>query len=175
MANASISSAFERMWQHTVAALGNKADTAYVDDLKTKVGDTSVSEQIESAIANIQTVNIDSIYPVGSIYMSTVNTSPASFLGGTWEQIQDRFLLGAGSSYSAGSTGGEATHKLTINEIPSHNHGTWLEITTVASSLYLQRGTTHGDVAQNTTYTGGGGAHNNMPPYLAVYMWKRIA
>ena len=75
------------------------------------------------------------IYPVGAIYMSTVSTSPATlFGGGTWVQIKDRFLLSAGDTYTAGSTGGAATksytpagtvgsHTLTVNEIPSHAHG----------------------------------------------------
>lgn len=56
---------------------------------------------------------LDSIYPVGSIYMSTKDSSPANFLGGTWERIEGKFLLGAGSGFGAGSTGGEATHTLT--------------------------------------------------------------
>ena len=62
------------------------------------------------------------LYPVGSIYMSVSDTSPASLFGGTWESIGGRFLLGADSAYSAGSTGGEAAHKLTTSEMPSHTH-----------------------------------------------------
>ena len=62
------------------------------------------------------------VYPVGSIYMSTNNTSPATLFGGTWEQLKDRFLLGAGDTYTAGNTGGAATHTLTTTEIPSHTH-----------------------------------------------------
>jgi len=60
---------------------------------------------------------VDLIYPVGSIYMSVNSTSPATLFGGTWERIQDRFLLAAGSSYSAGGTGGSADATL-----PSHTH-----------------------------------------------------
>ena len=67
---------------------------------------------------------INLVYPVGSIYMSVNNVSPATFIGGTWEQLKDRFLLGAGSSYSAGSTGGAATHTLTTAQMPSHTHTT---------------------------------------------------
>jgi hypothetical protein len=62
------------------------------------------------------------IYPVGSIYMSVNNVSPETFMGGTWEQIKDTFLLSAGDTYTAGATGGEATHTLTVEEIPSHTH-----------------------------------------------------
>lgn len=65
----------------------------------------------------------DLIYPVGSIFMRADKTNnPGSVVGGTWAQIQGRFLLGASSSYAIKSTGGAATHTLTINEIPSHNH-----------------------------------------------------
>ena len=62
-------------------------------------------------------------YPVGAIYMSVNDHNPGDIFGGEWEQIQDVFLLGCGSLYENGSKGGEATHKLTINEMPSHNHG----------------------------------------------------
>lgn len=66
---------------------------------------------------------LDLTYPVGSVYLSTASTSPATLFGGTWERIQGRFLLAASSAYAAGSTGGEASHTLTANEMPSHNHG----------------------------------------------------
>lgn len=61
-------------------------------------------------------------YPIGSIYLSVNNTNPETIFGGKWEQIKDKFLLACGSTYSNGSTGGEATHKLTTNEIPAHSH-----------------------------------------------------
>lgn len=117
-------------------------------------------------------------YPVGSVYISTIPTSPAQLFGGSWEQLQNRFLLGAGDSYTAGSTGGAATHTLTEDEMPSHNH--W--------GVYRPDWYPHGETGQasgvsngasnNQLFTdkaGGGGAHNNMPPYLVVYMWKRVA
>ena len=61
-------------------------------------------------------------YPVGSIYMSVNSTNPGELFGGTWKQIQGRFLLGQGSGYSAGAMGGEASHTLTVAEMPSHYH-----------------------------------------------------
>jgi hypothetical protein len=64
----------------------------------------------------------DFIYPVGSIYMSLNNTSPADLFGGTWEPIAGRFLLGTGGSYNTGDTGGAATKKLAVAEMPVHNH-----------------------------------------------------
>ena len=124
---------------------------------------------------------VDVIYPVGSIYMSANNVSPAAFLGGTWERIENRFLLAAGSSYAAGATGGEAAHTLTLNEMPSHRHSVGaqsLDPSAPRHDTYFNSSITN--AAANTwyavtSYVGGGQAHNNMPPYLAVYIWKRIS
>lgn len=224
-------------------------------------------------------------YPVGSIYMSVNATSPADlFHMGTWERLKDKFLLGAGDTYAAGSAGGAASisytpagtvggHTLTVDEIPSHNHtftgnavntgnnsvghthtytdyyatttgGTAITVAQLAShqhkgwyswsangwddgrpatdgqskEFYVDSGNitrttgsdnshTHSGANTSTTRTsngvsanhthsvtasgsignkGGGGAHNHgftgtaaniatMPPYLVVYMWKRMA
>lgn len=62
------------------------------------------------------------IYPIGSIYLSVNSVDPSTLFGGTWEKIKDRFLLSSGDTYSNGSIGGEASHTLTINEMPSHKH-----------------------------------------------------
>lgn len=148
--------------------------------------------KVKAKITASKTETINAVYPIGSIYMSVNSTSPASLFGGTWEQIKDRFLLAAGSSYSAGSTGGEATHTLTTTEMPAHHHDEdeWLVHsynrytgqgvrTTSITNEYNVFGTIHsGKTAENqscTSTTGGGAEHNNMPPYVAVYMWKRMA
>lgn len=121
-------------------------------------------------------------YPVGSIYMSVNNINPANFFGGTWEQIKDRFLLACGSTYSNGSTGGEASHQLTVNEMPSHEHGFALAIDGGSEIANKDRVALNGygnsrwwSNAHRFDKTGGNQAHNNMPPYLAVYVWKRTA
>ena len=62
------------------------------------------------------------VYPVGSLYWSSNDTDPSTLFGGTWQQIKDMFVLAAGDSYSVNSTGGEKTHTLTIDEMPSHDH-----------------------------------------------------
>ena len=124
------------------------------------------------------------LYPVGAVYISANSTSPASLFGGTWESIGGRFLLGADSTYTAGSTGGEATHTLMTEEIPSHSHkGVFITGIGLVWKGSYNTGTTYGvdtgeqgsDSIFYTGSTGGGGAHNNMPPYLAVYMWKRVS
>lgn len=120
---------------------------------------------------------LDWLHPVGSIYQSTDSTDPSTLFGGTWERIKDRFLLAAGDTFAAGKTGGEASHTLTADEIPeikmSYQYtGQSTVIGTDAIRLYDVNG-------QPNQYTGpqssncGGKAHNNMPPYLVVYMWKR--
>ena len=115
---------------------------------------------------------LDNVYPVGSIYMSVNSTNPKNLFGGTWEQIQGRFLFGMNSSYPAGSTGGEATHTLTVSEMPAHTHN-YFKVSTSASVKDTASGSAYGDYSTSTTSVGGGAAHNNMPPYLSVYIWKR--
>lgn len=128
---------------------------------------------------------LDLIYPIGSIYLSVSPANPQTLFGGTWEQVKDRFLLAAGSSYEAGETGGAATVSLSTANLPAHTHtlnlakrqkflssgttGTYVLVdstdTTSTNYAPLNNGT--------TTSAGSGAAHNNMPPYLAVYVWKR--
>lgn len=123
---------------------------------------------------------LDYLHPVGSIYQSTDPTSPADLFGGTWEQVKDRFLLAAGDSHAAGSTGGEEEHILTAAEMANHTHGydyTGQSITEGVNAIRLYNAAS----TQYNAYTGkatsncGGQAHNNMPPYLAVYTWRRTA
>lgn len=125
------------------------------------------------------------LYPVGAVYISANSTSPASLFGGTWEQLQDRFLLGAGSTYSAGSTGGEANVTLSKSQVP------------YKADLYYYYDGNGSVIPSNYCYfkndvweyssgtvkgytnkfgpTSDANAHDNMPPYLAVYMWKRVS
>lgn len=132
---------------------------------------------------------VNKLYPVGCIYQSTSSTSPASFLGGTWERIKDKFILAAGDTYAAGKTGGEAGHALTVAEMPAHRH-TGIDIDnlycfgwengsrTGVNFKNFYGGTYWGNNVQNrltSGYAGGSTAHNNMPPYLTAYIWKRIA
>ena len=123
---------------------------------------------------------IDTIYPVGSIYITLNQTPPSKLFPGTyWKQIKDRFLLSASSTYSALSFGGEATHTLTQNEMPNHQHSIWFPNDGGEQSAeigYPKAGSknTYYAEASKTADAGGGAAHNNMPPYMAVYMWERV-
>lgn len=144
---------------------------------------------------------LNKTYPVGSIYMSVNSTSPATLFGGTWEAIEGKFLLAAGGDYSAGDTGGEAEHTLTESELPvMHKTMVLRKLYTdgFANDYALHiatgsDGTTNETISANVSgprvntaineqkaqkvsiNIGGGESHNNMPPYLAVYVWKRTA
>jgi len=132
-------------------------------------------------------LSISDIYPVGSIYISVNNTNPSILFGGTWEQIKDTFLLSAGDTYTAGNTGGEATHTLTTNEMPIHRHTLYARgiddgnstvslaynSKSTSATSYYKAITNASGIGMQTT--GNGQAHNNMPPYIVVYMWKRTA
>lgn len=146
-----------------------------------EVKDNEVSQYDTWSSAKIR----DFVYPVGSIYISVNATSPADIFGGTWERITGKFLLGAtdngaqggnsNASIAPGYTGGEAAHTLTVDEIPSHSHSMALANTDASLSSYARYGYSGEAYRGNTGSTGGNGAHNNMPPYLAVYIWKRTA
>lgn len=139
-------------------------------------------------------------YPVGSIYMSVNSTNPKNLFGGTWQQLQNRFLVGVGSSYSNGATGGASSytpkgtvggHTLTVNEIPAHKHSIYTAYTSGGGTrntdvIVYDGWDMHGYkwTSEWSANTGGGGSHNHgfsgtaqtiLPPYLAVYMWKRTA
>lgn len=165
----------------------NPTTKKYVDDLTDVISlavqdNTDNIAALSEQISNIGSITFDDIYPVGSIYMSVNSTNPRTLFGGTWTQLKDRFLLGAGSTYTNGSTGGEASHTLTVNEMPSHTHPQYV---TVSSGGSLSANCDYDSYssgnarksAQNvsTGTTGGGNSHNNMPPYLVVYMWQRTS
>ena len=124
------------------------------------------------------------IHPIGSVYISEKPDDPANLFGGTWEQVKDTFILAAGDTYKAGATGGEATHTLTAVEMPKHNHralwGISAEVDDYLGGSNASYGCRGGNEATGTrayitSDQGGGQPHNNMPPYIAMYIWKRIA
>lgn len=151
------------------------------------------SNNVEVFTLQLPLIDIDTVYPVGSIYLSVSGTSPEILFGGTWEAINDKFLLASGTTYTAGTTGGEASHTLTESELPSHRHTEQI-VCSVGVRGWASAGSNSGsnkyvnlqekltvspndddDQVVKTLSTGGGEAHNNMPPYLSVYVWKRVA
>ena len=206
---------FECAWD---ADFGGKVRVNALDDIM--IGDTPLSQLIGGGSSSLEKA-----YPIGSIYITTIATNPATILGfGRWERIQDKFLLAGGSSYAPGTSGGEASHTLALTEVPSHCHGVGTIAagnttpsmsatlnhatanyfrgymmrdtgSTSASGEYAAAGSSAAkgfalDTAMsisvsggshshtmsgNTGYSGGSTAHNNMPPYLSVYVWKRVS
>ena len=169
----------------------------YINDLEIK--HTTDIEELQSTKVNISAL-LNLIYPVGSIYFSVNNVSPQTFIGGTWEQIKDRFLLCSGSSYSAGSTGGTANHNHKYGfrfggyyrDIALENaNGTGALTGGVGGSANAVRAVGNGKITaevNNNSTTGVKSLEfnayesitttsntSNMPPYLAVYVWKRTS
>ena len=150
--------------------------TPYSDEYLEAIG---IKGAIDRAIQN---TIYDAIYPVGSIYISVNSASPATLFGGEWEQIKDTFLLSAGSVYPAGSSGGAANHKH-ISPVGYNASNKAFGISYAQGSSNV---TVNGAMAVtgDTASTGSGNytwtlpntsQESNMPPYLAVFVWERIA
>lgn len=128
----------------------------------------------------------DMIYPIGSIYISTNSTNPSLLFGGAWEPFaQGRTLIGVDTTDTdfdiAENIGGEKSHTLSTNEIPEHNHylfasagGSILFPPYSAKSNGDSGDSSQGGYATVTTTAGGNQAHNNLQPYITVYMWRRV-
>ena len=137
-------------------------------------------------------------YPVGSYYISSNSVSPAVLFGGTWEQIQDRMILAAGSTYTAGNTGGSAKKTLEVANLPSHNHscnatgshthtyytpqrmndadrGVNNHSTWSIDSSGTYTSSSSGDHSHTIGSTGNNSAFDIMPPYIVAYVWRRTA
>lgn len=152
----------------------NSAMSSIDTALSNQKGDIDANAMAITALQNM----IGTLYPIGSIYMSVNSTNPASLFGGTWSRIKDTFLLAAGDEYAAGSTGGEASHVLTVDEMPEHRHVIGYGANVYASSygaLTPNAAQTGSSSSNASSAAGTSQAHNNMPPYLAVYMWRRTA
>lgn len=175
----------------------DKTDTIYAEDLN-KVSEAI--EDLETQVAGIVAAAVvaakEAIYPVGSIYHNeTDNRNPSVILGfGEWESsAPGRVLVGkaaSGTFATAGATGGEETHTLTIAEMPLHDHnidrGRWWGADTViggSDAIFNQTSTTTplGETKAGLGNRkaigtrGGGGSHNNLQPYKVVYRWVRVA
>lgn len=114
-------------------------------------------------------------YPVGSIYIAYNHTNPGTLFGGTWERLTGGFLWASQSTDTIGQTGGERTVTLTANQIPSHNHGGTYTNGGTATKTHAWLASGGSAMAYDTVNTGGGQAHNNMPPYIQVSIWRRTA
>lgn len=123
----------------------------------------------------------DMFFPVGSLYCSSVYADPSTFMGGTWEQIKDKFILAAGDTYAAGATGGAETQTISVANMPPHSHPflrpEWYgwENGAGVSTIYGVTTATTTKITGSTDSAGGGEAFSIMPPYIAKYCWERTA
>lgn len=129
---------------------------------------------------------IDIFLPVGIIICLNIVTDPNNIYPGTnWERIEGKMLIGQsteGEFNKLGETGGESKHTLTTNEMPNHSHQQYVTANAGNGGPGIRRdyaedgsGYNKYDQGITTGDTGGGHPHNNMPPYLVVGMWQRIA
>ena len=162
--------------------------TNYVEDKRLSTIPTNAAGDIKLATENYADSILQKVYPIGAVYISAIEVDPAILFGfGTWEQIKDTFLLASGDTNSIGTIGGEAEHTLTIEEMPTHIHQLKTDLNnpnydiTWPAYMEYNEGWIQGPSQEteapptNTSQTGDGQPHNNMPPYLAVHIWKRIS
>lgn len=173
---------------------GEKGDPGVIQYVNGKTGESVTLSAEEVGALSLKTYDPRGVgkdiyrfaeHPVGYIFdwapvaddptdLSTPEKVAQYFGYGTWAAFgAGQFLLGAGGSYQAGNTGGEAEHTLTLNEIPSHVHSTWRVDLDKSGKYDVASGSY--DMNNSTGSSGGGQAHNNMPPYIVVYRWQRIA
>jgi len=170
------------------------------------VADSIVANSIEltglssGSDVDFYTNVINILYPVGSIYLSLIDSAPFTNSGTTWVKVsQGRFLVGVGTGTDANgisktfnaenNTGGEYEHQLTTSELPAHNHTpnenasypyfvTWHSANLYARPVAGQVSSRHYSFetlpkSQTLNQTGGNQFHNNLPPSYGVYVWKR--
>jgi len=170
-----------------VATLGtaeaSKAVT--VDASKDSTGIRNLTVSGTLTIGSNTATTLQAVYPVGSIYINAaVATNPGTLLGfGTWAAFgAGRVIVGLNAADSdfdtAQETGGSKTHTLTTAELPSHTHTVSIPSSENGGSsndhALFPDGTSSGETFTSGA-TGGGGAHNNVQPYIVAYMWRRTA
>jgi hypothetical protein len=183
-------------------AIGSKADTTSPTFTGTPLSTTASEGNNTNQIATTAFITtaiitaLASIYPIGSIYTSTVSTNPNALFGfGTWVAFgEGKVLVGVGTGFTAGATGGSAnaivvSHSHTATSTvtdPGHIHellaggssGTsniGRSNTALSSSVYSQSATTGITVGTSVATAGVSGTNANLQPYVVVYMWTRTA
>lgn len=164
--------------------------SAWTDALYTVVGSDELDELeallgISGGGCSMTDLIWDMAHPVGSV-MQVANGFDPNTVRGAWERIKGRFLLASSGSYPRGSEGGEAAHTLTVEEMPKHRHafnvgtGDMNDYLAGSGSEYGIQADGDGSTSKGTfsggiAYTGSSKPHNNMPPYMAVDTWRRVA
>lgn len=150
---------------------------------KVKANDMNEIKNVVNENMDILDALANKFFPVGKIEMFYDSADHSSYLGFTWVRVgAGRFPVGWNGASSTetqfkkiGQTGGERNHTLTVEEMPEHNHGWYVE--GGSNPNYggkLQAGSTRLDLYA-TSNAGGGQAHNNLPPYIVYAFWRRAA
>ena len=156
------------------------------DDLENKKErlDSQVIERVKKECTKYF---LDLCWPVGSYYWTNNSSSPETLFGGSWTRIYGKFVYAADSNRTVNSTGGQERLTLSINEIPSHNHKSYYGrkfllsygsygVNSSGDKKVCDWNTSiQNDPSEYTAYTGGGSSHENMPPYIAAYCWRRTS
>ena len=171
---------------NTKADLNGSATEAF--SATTAAAGTNTTQVATTAFVKTAVDAIPGAFPVGSVFISVVSTDPATLLGyGTWVAFATgKMLVGIDAADTdfdtVEETGGAKTHTLTESEMPAHTHnyagGEYSGAYDYGSNMSVNNlGTATDGRTQNfdTETVGGGSAHNNMPPYIVTYMWKRTA
>ena len=159
-----------------------KIDSTDSTKINIEVADSNdLNLELTGGDKGLRTHMLETIYPVGSIYINAgVATNPGTLLGfGTWSAFgTGRTIVGVDSSDTyfdaVRETGGAKTHTLTVSELPAHTHTVTMS-TSDSDNDQLSEGNTSGTSQHETSSTGGGAAHNNLQPYITAYMWRRTA
>lgn len=158
------------------------------------MGKNLIQDKVDT---NSEWVNnwLNRVFPIGSVYINMNDTYPGDLFGGKWSRVENLFLFGRSDEHPNWEIGGEMYHTLTNDEIPLHGHSLngrswwWKDWKVGTPSEYIQAqtmGTPDGSLPDEynnalcsnfagiqTRGFGGGQAHNNMPPYVAVSIWYR--
>lgn len=181
----------------TLAVPGAPADAAAVGNIILDPDGNAIfysKAEVEAKIKEILAAQREEDLAKVKFWVSNDPTSPASFIGGTWERIEGKFIMGASDTYPAGSTGGEAEHTLTEGELPNitgnfdfQSDGNNQGIVTGAHGVFsFGQMSTGGFRPNNKTDEsncarqirmsfGSNSPHNNIPPYYSTYIWRRVA
>jgi len=175
------------------AAVDNVTTQISGDAIIVKSGGVDTSQLADNAVTSAK-LDGDAIYPVGSVYINATDSrNPSILLGfGTWAPFgagkvpvgidaTDNDFNAVGSGLNTNETTGAKTHTLATSEIPAHVHGSELvsvnsnEGRVTFSNNRLENDAERATFKGDTDPTGGGGSHNNLQPYIVVYMWQRTA
>jgi hypothetical protein len=171
----------------TTIGMGTAISTALSDYTNTTGMNTAISTSISTALSDYKTwtQTLDALYPIGAIYLTVSSTfNPNTSFNGYWVQsVEGRTLVGVDSGdsdfNSARKAGGDKTHTLIENEMPSHSHNLRIPRDSYGTddnyALYGTSGTDESVMEHNwSDVKGGGQPHNNMPPYFTTYIWERV-